>query len=183
MGNEPDRSRYKIPNAWYLPHPGNQSTATPTVDTMSLWQFENPARMKVDQAAVDVAGAAAAGGILRLGIYGAVGGLPDFTTLLADFGTFDTTGTGIKTATLGAAVTLPRGLLFIATVAQVAAGSMRVVSGWSPPAMIQSLAAPSAGLAAICYTRTGVSGALPTSGVCTGMTSNLPTRVFLHAAA
>lgn len=180
---EPDRSGYTAADTWYVVHPGNQSTGTlPTLDTLTLWPIEVPARMRIDTARIDVTSAATAGGIVRGGIYGSrAGGLPDFGRLLVNFGSFDVTATGLRDATFAAA-SIPRGRVYLALVNQVASAGTRVVSTWVPNTMLAVGAAAFSGVAASCYVRTGVSGTLPTSGDVTGMSATNPPRTFFHTA-
>jgi hypothetical protein len=86
----------------------------------------------VDQLGFDITTAAAAGGVVRLGIYDS-----DAThrpaNLLVDTGTIDSTSTGWKKSTVFTGVPLVGGQLYwMVFVAQVAAPVIRTVNSFSP---------------------------------------------------
>lgn len=158
--------------------PGTGSaTCGPAVDSCSATPFPVGRAARFDLIGAEVT-AAAAGGLLRVGVYAdnQQGG-PGWLVLNA--GAFPTTSTGlIQVSTQG--LLLVPGLYWLAAQVEVAAGGFRSVTNTPGLAGVQ---APAGGGVLDGYYATGVTpGALPNpypSG--TGQTANLP-KVFLRAA-
>lgn len=126
-----------------------------TDDTMYLVPIFISEDMTIDRIAVEVTTAAAASTV-RLGLYDSVDSVP--TNLIADFGTVDSSTTGVKDKTISQAVT--KGLVWAAYVCsnsssvrlrQIGDGYQMLTFGTSAAQMFDQIG----------YTQTGVTGALP----------------------
>lgn len=142
------------------PH-SSPSPAALTEAEMFLSPIFVPARTPVDQVIFEVTIAGAAGSLVRLGLFDNDPARFVPRSLLYDFGTVDTSTTGVKT--LAIAATLPT-IAWLATAQQGAAASSATVRTWNSPAGY--VLNPE--FVALTNTRTsysvaGVTGALPAS--------------------
>lgn len=152
---------------WWAPSTSATGTGSlGTLNVMILAPLRLPAATGLGALAVEVATAGTTGGLLRAGFYGSTAnGTPDMSNLLVDLGTVASTTTGIKTFTPGSAVTLPKGMVWFALVAQTATCTVRTSTGANEIAMpYPSGVNPSAGSNIQVLNVGGVSAGLPTSG-------------------
>jgi hypothetical protein len=116
---------------------------------------------------------AAASSVVRLGLYADLNGKPG--TLITEYGTVDTSTTGYKTITIS--LTLLPGKYWIAAVAQGGAPTIGIVTGMNP---LIGQPDPSASGHMMTYTKTSVTGSLPSPfGATSGL--NFAPRVQLKA--
>lgn len=97
------------------------ATYVTVLDRMQAADFFVPVATTFDRIGCTVTAAGTAGAVVRLGIYGASGGMPQ--ALVLDAGTVDATTTGAKTITISQV--LHPGWYYLAGVAQVATCTVR----------------------------------------------------------
>jgi hypothetical protein len=164
----------------YYGSPGTgTATCSPGVGSCTAVPFGVGKPTRFDQLGIEVTTAAAAGGVIRLGIYADNGqGFPGL--LLLDAGLVPSTAAGLVTVTIYQL--LPPGLYWLAAQPEVAAGVLRSVTG-TPPGM-WGMPATSGGAVFDGFIATGIpAGALPGWFP---VPSTLPysnvAKVFIHAA-
>lgn len=120
---------------WYLGlgapvgAPNNQNYVQADLTLSSLLV---PETTIIDQVAVNVETAGAAGSLVYAGIYRVDGhNLPD--ALERDFGSFDTSTTGVKTIALDPVLTLGPGLYWVGTFSNVSGADRPALTGWLNP--------------------------------------------------
>jgi hypothetical protein len=137
-----------------------RGTSAQVVGRLAAWPWELDRPLIIDRIGIETTVAGGPGSVTRLGIYTAspTTDMPD--TLLHDFGTIDTTAApGLLQLTVSE--TLPAGLLWVATVVQVASPTFRTMSAAAHVIPITSPAGAQLGLVA--RDTNTVSGALPAS--------------------
>lgn len=138
-----------------------RGTLALTLDRLFLVPFDVPLGAKIDRLGCEVS-TAIASGVARLGVYRSTAdGLPG--SLLLDAGTVDCSTTGGKEITLGSALSLPDGRVFLALAPQVAAATFRTMStGHDPRIGASALTSATASNGQNAYYATSsVSGAFP----------------------
>lgn len=151
-------------NCWLNPTRGPLSVVALTLNAMYLWPVMLPA-MTLQSAQLEVT-TLGTSGLLRMGFYpnNPEFNQPVLSGLLADLGTQSSATVGAKT--YPTTLVWPGGILWLAVVAQTTGCSVRVHTGGSPiPLPLPAGDTPGTNNARLGLIVTGVSGALPTSGV------------------
>lgn len=155
---------------WTTP-PHASSTGLPTNGEMVVSPLYLPRAGSITDLACEcVTTPGGTGSVVRMGVYADDGtGYPG--ALLVDAGTVDTTTTGVKTLTLGTALSLAAGRYWLAGVGQGAPApnpTMRLDGTTTPRAgILAATAAIALQNAIVSYRHTGVTGALPGTFVTT----------------
>jgi hypothetical protein len=139
--------------------PFADSTATGTLNRVMVFPVYFSVPVAVDGLRCEVTAGGSAGSVVRMGIYlPGSDGKPD--SLLVDAGTVDSTGTGIKIASISETVS---GLIWLAAVAQVALPTTRRSQGISIPYEYgMGAAATALNLRTVLF-QDSVTGALPST--------------------
>ena len=106
-----DRLANPVGNFFYLDTYSQSASLTALQGYQFCWPVFNPYPVTISEVRVYVDGAAAAGGLLRLGLYNSSAGGFAVGTLLADLGQVDHSATGVKAIT-GLSVALPAGIFW-----------------------------------------------------------------------
>lgn len=155
------------------------STTVPTLNDLHVRPFLVPVRRAFDRIGVNVTGAAAAGGVLRFGIYADGGGVPG--SLLVDAGTVSSTSTGAREVTISQ--TLNPGVWWLAAVTQTASCSMTSYASATTTPWQSRYTTPPSFTTTNTYVLPSVSGALPASPTASSWTNANPMlAVCLRAA-
>lgn len=135
---------------------GSDGTTTLTQSRLLFLQFTAPNGVSIDRIGVEVT-TGVASTTIRLGIYASTaGGLPG--SLVTDYGTIDSSGTGAKEITISPAATLAAGTYWLAIVAQGGTPTVRS-KGFSTNPYIGRAAIDNAN--PTCWNQDSVTGALP----------------------
>lgn len=154
----------------------NKNGAAATLNQLRAYPYPISSPTTIDALVVEVTVAGGAGAVTRLGIYSDNGSTYP-GALLAEAGTADTTGTGVKPVAL--ARTLQPGLYWLAGVNQVAAATIRCLGGGGGSPLVggNDIAGPWMG-----YVEAGVSGALPATFTTTWAGTTAPIAVGIRIA-
>ena len=106
-----DRLANPVGNFFYLDTYSQSADLTALQGYQFCWPVFNPYPVTISEVCVYVSGAAAAGGLLRLGLYNPSAAGFAVGTLLADLGQVDHSATGVKAIT-GLSVALPAGIFW-----------------------------------------------------------------------
>lgn len=171
------------PGSYFFPVSGSGSSTsnglTNSVLRLTPWIITQ--RMAIDRIGAEVTVVGEAGSKFRLGIYADNGfGYPG--ALVLDAGQI--AGDAVAVAELACSLVLPPGIYWIGGAVQSAPTTqptMRTVAIWLPPVPVALSGAPAAGINLVCYSQTGVSGALPANYSGTG-TSGFAARPHVRTA-
>jgi hypothetical protein len=134
---------------------GSSGTIAPTLNEARFCPFWIPRTVTLTEADLNVT-AAIASDTYRFGIWVDGGGYP--TTLVADYGTFDTSTTGVKTMVISQALT--PGLYWYSAVPQGGASAATVSAVSTTPFGVIQIQVQNPSSDTRCWSVSGVSGAL-----------------------
>ncbi len=155
-----DRLANPVANYFYLDTYSQSATLTGLQGYQFCWPVFNPYPVTISEVRVYVAGAAAAGGLLRLGLYNSSAGGFAVGTLLADLGQVDHSATGVKAIT-GLSVALPAGIFWCSYALQ-GSGAGGGILGGAIPRVPVSWSASTAGSQGNAQYQSGVTAGLGT---------------------
>lgn len=157
------------------PAGSNGYAGTATQGVCVFWPFLVPFAMTVSECRVNVTSAAAAGASWRLGFYQLAANGYQPGTLIADIGTVDPTGTGVKALT-GLSVALPAGIAFGALALQGTGSGGGLVTGGFPNISLSHSA--TLGVVSNAVYATGVTAGLASTPTIAGASGAAPIPVL-----
>lgn len=170
-------------STFYYPTSGTSGAVTPTLDQLRVVPFRIDTAATWDRIGYLQNNVGTAGAVVRLGIYDSLtNGAPG--NLVLDAGTVDASaGLNLKTATIS--VTLSPGVYWLGAVAQVATSALVPYGTTYPFVYLLATNAPQNYPSSLvtCYTKSGVTGALPASFASTASAgAGAGPYLFLRAA-